>query len=293
MANKKYTPLEAAIAVLKKAEELYKASILSKAKVDEGLSPQKKASQRAERNNRSYSLSDKTAPKSTLPRHNKFYEKEGALAGKPGEKVSGKPAGSHTATGVHAGSPHDKNLQGRSAAGINAEWSKKHSHAGHAEYARKKAVAGHTKKLNELKNMPKPDLGKAESAASPSPSPSPSPAAEEYDPYSDPGIVNKSQEAPMKGHIKLAKFVGRMEAKREKPVDKAETGHEKGVHAQAGPRTPGMSEAGMYNSASKVSPNESRPAVLQNVESYKNSTKGAHKEVLGQMKRMPKPKLPG
>ena len=54
-------------------------------------------------------------------------------------------------------------------------------------------------------------------------------------------------EAPMKGHIKLAKFMGRMEHKkgeRAKAMDKGETGHEKGVAPQAPAAPAGMSEAG-------------------------------------------------
>jgi hypothetical protein len=107
---------------------------------------------------------------------------------------------------------------------------------------------------------------------------------------------NEDPKHEMKGHIKLAKFMGRMEHKRgqkAKEMDKGETGHERGVHTQAGSRTPGMSEAGMYNKASKTKAGENRPAVLQNVEGYKNKVKGAHEQVLDQIHQMSKPKLPG
>ena len=59
MADKKYTPREAAIQVLQKAEELYRASSLSKAeiplekaKMDESMSIGDKARARTQRNNR-------------------------------------------------------------------------------------------------------------------------------------------------------------------------------------------------------------------------------------------------
>lgn len=52
-----------------------------------------------------------------------------------------------------------------------------------------------------------------------------------------------SNAARMKGHIKLAKFVGRMESKR--GMAKTETGHEKGVATKMNPNSKeGMSTAG-------------------------------------------------
>lgn len=55
--------------------------------------------------------------------------------------------------------------------------------------------------------------------------------------------MGKSEQMPMKGHIKLAKFVGRMEAKR--GMGKSETGHEKGVATKMNPNSiEGKSVAG-------------------------------------------------
>lgn len=91
-----------------------------------------------------------------------------------------------------------------------------------------------------------------------------------------------------KGHIKLAKFVGRMDHKRGKPLDKGETGHEKGVHTKGNitAGNPGTSHAGdKIAETSYLSPRGSEGAVGQ--------AKEQHKQVLGEMKQMPKPKLPG
>lgn len=63
--------------------------------------------------------------------------------------------------------------------------------------------------------------------------------------------ADPTHEAPMKGHIKLAKFVGAMEAKRGsrpgavKEMDKGETGHEKGVATSVSTMLPGTSTAGI------------------------------------------------
>ena len=100
---------------------------------------------------------------------------------------------------------------------------------------------------------------------------------------------NEDPKHEMKGHIKLAKFMGAMEAKRGKrpgmkEMDKAETGHEKGIHTAVDPyphnrikKLAGMSEAGTLATGLF----DQKPA------------KEAHKKVLGEMKEMPKPKLPG
>ena len=60
--------------------------------------------------------------------------------------------------GVHQGGGGEGDLKGRSAAGVNAEWSKKHKNPAHAEYARSKAKDMHERKLGELKSMPNPNL---------------------------------------------------------------------------------------------------------------------------------------
>jgi hypothetical protein len=105
------------------------------------------------------------------------------------------------------------------------------------------------------------------------------------------------QDSHIKGHMKLAKFIGRMEHKRSLSkaggmMDKAATGHEKGIHAQpkrgeahevlrVDPK--GVSPAGAATRAAQV------PALK---DKYTASAKEKHKKVLGEMKAQPKPKLP-
>lgn len=93
-------------------------------------------------------------------------------------------------------------------------------------------------------------------------------------------------EPEMKGHIKLAKFVGRMEHKKgqkSKEMDKAETGHEKGVHTAL------LGEGGMSPAG-----NASRPFVgASDGPSNKEEAVRKHKQVIDQIHQMTKPKLPG
>lgn len=114
----------------------------------------------------------------------------------------------------------------------------------------------HRETLGQMKDMRKPNLDKSEEGA-----------------------------APMKGHIKLAKFMGRMEHKRGQKQGATE-GHEKGVHTH-NHEGPGNSPAGSFAS-SAVKGNTSIPKDTLN--SY---AKEEHTKVLGEMKSMPKPKLPG
>lgn len=114
-------------------------------------------------------------------------------------------------------------------------------------------------------------------------------------------------EKPVKGHVKLAHFMGHVKGKHSaqggagiqqnsgnntpaqpiggnpKELDKSQTGHEKGIHMPnkpvAGAMAPGESAAGR-NVALGGSGNKAA-AIDQN------------KQVLGEMKQMPKPKLPG
>jgi hypothetical protein len=133
--------------------------------------------------------------------------------------------------------------------------------AGSGPVDKQGAVAEHTRVIGEMKqikpNIPEP-MGKTE--------------------------------APMKGHIKLAKFVGRMEAKRGKPVDKAETGHEKGVHVSSddlASKQQGISETGINARADAMRTHGNSSGYA------KNKAVAGHKQVLDEMKAMPKPKLPG
>lgn len=122
----------------------------------------------------------------------------------------------------------------------------------------------------------------AGSAAASNPGPSPSPSMGKSD--------EVSKEAPMKGHIKLAKFIGRMEHKRgqkSQEVDKSETGHEKGVALSAGHAMSGTSTSGaLVRNADKTSGGQEE----------KDSRIGqAKKDSVGRMMEQSKinPKLPG
>ena len=100
-------------------------------------------------------------------------------------------------------------------------------------------------------------------------------------------------EAPMKGHIKLAKFMGRMEHKKgqkAKEMDKGETGHEKGVHTAAGFQTnaPGKSFAGVQARSAQINQANGASGAARNDVA---AAKGAHEQVLDQIHQMSKPKL--
>jgi hypothetical protein len=153
MGDKKFTPAEAAMAVLNKAKELYKESTLAKAETG--------------------------------------HEK-----------------------GIHTAANFQVNRPGVSHAGVSARSAKINETKGAGSWQNVNEAKNRQKKvLNEMQSMPKPNLG-------------------------------KSEEMSMKGHIKLAKFVGRMEAKR--GMAKSETGHEKGVATKPNPAfKEGMSAAGV------------------------------------------------
>ena len=88
----------------------------------------------------------------------------------------------------------------------------------------------------------------------------------------------------MKGHIKLAKFIGRMEHKRGKPaqeMDKGETGNERGIHTNT------------FNNSIGKPHSMSGGKPMQTPEKAKEDKVKLHQQVLGEMKQMPKPKLPG
>lgn len=120
---------------------------------------------------------------------------------------------------------------------------------------------------------------------------------------------NEDPKHEMKGHIKLAKFMGRMEHKKgmkSKEMDKAETGFEQGVHtSRATGLSPsktaqGRSDAGMHAMASKKdkdwanSGQASSPKTSMAIsKDHKNAAVSEHKQVLDQIHNMTKPKLPG
>lgn len=60
--------------------------------------------------------------------------------------------------GVHQGGGGEGELKGRSAAGITAEWGKKHKTDWHREGATNKSKEFHSNKLEELRSMPNPNI---------------------------------------------------------------------------------------------------------------------------------------
>jgi len=127
------------------------------------------------------------------------------------------------------------------------------------------------------------------------------------DEMGDAPAMEMSEEAPMKGHIKLAKFCGRMEHKRgQKEMDKSaedpskmsgKTGMVRGTTEsnlnqtgvnQLGNKgsSGGISEAGSkIRDAAHSSPKQAAGAIA--------GAKDIHKETLNQIHQMTKPKLPG
>lgn len=173
------------------------------------------------------------------------------------------------------------------------DWAKIHSKLKREGYSEESA--------DKIDGAIKAKMGKSEDlkkdAPMPSPTPSPAPMPTINQQIGNPFGKAEGGEAPMKGHIKLAKFMGAMEAKRgQRPgsMDKGEpdrgkeTGYEKGVNTKGNFHAgkPGQSHAGdKIEETSYLSPKGSQAAVQQ--------AKGQHKQVLSDMKAMPKPKLPG
>jgi hypothetical protein len=183
--SKIYTPREAAIAVLKKAEELYKASSLSKAE------PIGK-------------FGDKDAKRVT------GHEKGVNLPVGDGTKSS-------AGMGVHHAQPGKRN----------------------PEEGLSHAKAQHKHVLGQMQSMPKPNIPEPMGKAEHQPHPGSTSAVPGYQaaaqaqseahlntPQGD-AERKVANAARMKGHLKLARFMGRMDAK--KGMAKGETGHEKGV----------------------------------------------------------------
>lgn len=337
---------EESVDVLKGDMETWVPEALNKARVDEGLSPQRKASARAKRNDRHYVLNDKLAPKANLDRHNKFYhgydeKKRGALAGRKGEKVIGKPKQGANNSG---GMGHDSggHVSGRSTAGVHTEWAKRHQNPGHAAHARSKAHELHSKKLSQIRSAPKPTFktddyeftAKAEAIMKGDVPTHPRDkgvkgvhTTPSWQPDKGKSYAGTTVRAAHTSHTpENAKFQNEEahEAHRsvlsemrsmKKPnlpkndgyefTAKAEnimkaSEHERGVHQPAKRsghgfsqqrHRRGTSEAGVYTRASETWPGESRPSVLENVKRYKETAKDHHKQVLSEMRSMPKPAL--
>lgn len=102
-----------------------------------------------------------------------------------------------------------------------------------------------------------------------------------------------------KGHIKLAKFIGHIQGKKSskgsmnqdsgnntpiQPIDKSQTGHEKGINTMSDPSQKSKVMLGTSKNGSQL-PTKSHLDIAE--------AKEGHKQVLNEMKQMPKPKLPG
>lgn len=100
---------------------------------------------------------------------------------------------------------------------------------------------------------------------------------------------HQSAQAGMKGHIKLAKFMGRMEHKKgqkAKPMDKVETGKEPLAQADPSKAAPGVGMGTMP--AAPASPaHAGAPAAAAPVA----AAKSPHEQTLDQIHQMSKPKL--
>ena len=158
--EKKYSAREAAVAVLKKAEEMIKSSELMKKGVDQ---------------------------------YDNQVHQKGVQHGIPSRSNAGT---------AHS---HSESMQGH------------HVRTGNIESAKNQAK----KTIAQLAQQPKPNLTKADETPSdnveqtPDPRTNPKEIAENGNPA--PGALPQNEEkysAEMKGHIKLAKFVGGMEKKR-------------------------------------------------------------------------------
>jgi hypothetical protein len=175
--SKKYTPAEAAMAVLAKVQELHGMSSLAKAETG---------------HERGVNLSSKRSG--------------------PGVSTMGShirnAAGVDPAGGTFSPSPRDVD---------------------DSKYAAKSAAK---RTLMHSRAMPKPNIPEPmakDDMSAPPPPPSPTINDQIGNPFG-------KAETPMKGHIKLAKFMGRMEAKRGQ-IDKAETGHEAGIATKPNPQS--------------------------------------------------------
>lgn len=190
--------------------------------------------------------------------------------------------------GVHT-TPAWQPEKGKSYAGTAARASATSSSPGEAKFQNEEAKESHKQVIGDLKAQPKPNLEKDDEASN------------------DMEMSEDAQASHTKGHIKLAKFVGRMDQKRGKPtleIDKTdenpaqmsgtsgqlaskETGHEKGINVKGNRGVShGISEQG---GAVRDAPHQTSNQASASMANAKDQ----HKQTLGDMKQMPKPKLPG
>jgi hypothetical protein len=140
-------------------------------KLNPNLSPEAKAKARALRNSRTAGdAKNKKYGEMGHERYFKFRAKEGAMAGKKGEKIYSKPKHDDTNSGgVGAGASGKEKYGNKEGAqtgmGVNAEYATKYTREGRddswIERTREKAIEGHKKKLQAIKDAPKPNLTKS------------------------------------------------------------------------------------------------------------------------------------
>jgi hypothetical protein len=105
----------------------------------------------------------------------------------------------------------------------------------------------------------------------------------------------ESQEAGMKGHIKLAKFVGWMRHKKSQKAKEMDKG-ENQPHPGATSAVPAYQAAGQAQAEAHLKTPEGNAERMQgNAQRMQQAapTKGAHEQTLDQIHQMSKPKLPG
>jgi hypothetical protein len=289
MADKKYTPREAAIQVLQKAEELYRASSLSKAeiplekaKMDESMSIGDKARARTQRNNRTETT---TTPPSLM----------GKLMGK-------KPTTETESTSAkyHQGPNRGLHMNTVGGHGTGAGAGKKVVGTPAATQHKTFVPSGKDRLAHKLTQV-----GKSEDQANPDASADAKLGEKVEQDVQAHEAQNQDSAHHEKGSYKLAKFMGRREHKRGqqgKEMDKGEnsaqmsgktgtlaskeTGHEQGVNVKGNRgASHGISEAG---AAVRDIPHSSPKQAAANMAGAKES----HQQTLNQIHQMSKPKLP-
>ncbi len=253
--------------VLSDLKGMKKSEDLEKARVDEGKSQEQKERARDSRNNGHVGSNIKGINKPSVP-------------AKTGEHLRDRRGQSHA--GLHAKAAHEADRS-------DSERS----------YNKKTAVETHKHVLNEMKTMPKPKLEKAtghEKGVNP---PSPTVTQEKHrsgSGYTTAKGRSVAGEYVREGSTGSAKEMHQKtltELKRMKnPKLEKATGHEKGINKPVHSKvkdpvksTAGMSEAG---AAAREKAAGSSKAYADYANSY---AKNKHKQILSEMKEMPKPKL--
>lgn len=206
-----------------------------------------------------------------------------------------KRAQSSKEKGVHKPANKDAPVyhqEGMSSAGSETRSAKQTKARGVPDsqnYSRASAVGKHKAVLSEIKAMPKPNLTKGD--------------IQEKDQTPADGVQKETigQHDPAQGKEnsnpvwgtepgchKLSKFMGRKEEKSKAksqvaPIDKAETGHEKGINTSTDPKAKSRVMMGTSKNGSQL-PSKDTADI--------NEAKDGQKQVLNQMKAMPKPNLP-